>query len=329
MIPVTVVSGLVHIYSITYLYGDPHISRYYSYLSLFTLFMNIQVQADSILVLLIGWEGVGQVSYLQINYWYTRLSAYSGAIKAQILNRLGDTYQLLGLLLTVTTLSTTYIPYLYLLNIIYPTINYCITLQLILGCVAKSGQVGQSVWQTSAMEGPTPVSALLHAATMVTAGVYLIITLSPILIHYILFILIIIGGISAVQGSSGALVDNDIKRVIAYSTTSQQGYMILTIGLGYTHISLYHLILHAYFKSLQFLGSGTIIGAILHNQDLRRMGGQIKQVPMNYIIITTATPHPDCTHHLYPNSIHTTRLILAQILRTFSSCFPFLFWVLF
>jgi NADH-ubiquinone oxidoreductase chain 5 len=295
---ITFISTLVHFYSIEYMSHDPHLPRFMSYLSLFTFFMLILVTSDNFLQMFLGWEGVGLCSYLLINFWFTRVQANKAAIKAMILNRIGDFCLIIGILLifinyksldytTVSALT----PYfkqneVNFLNINFNLINL-ISLFLFLGAVGKSAQLGLHTWLPDAMEGPTPVSALIHAATMVTAGVFLLSRCSFIYEHSsnILEFITIIGASTAFFASSVGLVQNDLKKVIAYSTCSQLGYMIFSCGLSNYSSSIFHLSNHAFFKALLFLGAGAVIHSVSDEQDMRKMGGLKNLIPFTYSVM--------------------------------------------
>jgi len=292
---VTFISSLVHIYSIEYMSHDPHLPRFMSYLSLFTFFMLILVTADNFIQMFLGWEGVGLCSYLLINFWFTRVQANKAAIKAMIINRIGDFCLIIGILVifinfksidyaTVASLTpffkTTNVNFLnFDLNILS-----LICIFLFLGAVGKSAQLGLHTWLPDAMEGPTPVSALIHAATMVTAGVFLI-ARSSFIYEYaenILYFITILGALTAFVASSIGFLQNDLKRVIAYSTCSQLGYMIFSCGLSDYSAGVFHLANHAFFKALLFLGAGAVIHAVNDEQDMRKMGGLKNLVPFTY-----------------------------------------------
>jgi len=277
---------------------DPHLSRFLSYLSLFTFFMFILVTSDNFIQLFLGWEGVGLCSYLLINFWFTRIEANKAALKALLMNRIGDFGLLIGILLLfyfvrTVDFSVVFIlaPYFmlktfYILGHGFDIIT-CVCFCLFIGSIGKSAQLGLHTWLPSAMEGPTPVSALIHAATMVTAGVFLIIRCSP-LFEYApktLLLIIIVGVITAIFAATIGLVQNDLKKVIAFSTTSQLGYMIFVCGLSCYDISFFHLINHAFFKALLFLSAGSVIHAMSGEQDMRKLGGLIKLLPVTYIMM--------------------------------------------
>ena len=298
LVVVTSISFLVHLYSIEYMETDPHIPRFMSYLSIFTFFMLILVTADNFVQLFVGWEGVGLASYLLINFWFTRLQANKSAMKALIVNRIGDFSLSLGMFTifyvfksldfaTVFALSSNFFnSTIYFLTFEVDALTI-ISILLFIGAVGKSAQIGLHTWLPDAMEGPTPVSALIHAATMVTAGVFLIIRCSP-LFEYAPFSLILItfvGSITAFFAASVGLVQNDLKRVIAYSTCSQLGYMVFACGLSNYSVGMFHLFNHAFFKALLFLSAGAVIHAMNDEQDMRKMGGLISVIPITYAMI--------------------------------------------
>nr|YP_008963211.1 NADH dehydrogenase subunit 5 [Gelidium vagum]AGO19325.1 NADH dehydrogenase subunit 5 [Gelidium vagum] len=298
LVVITSISSLVHLYSISYMETDPHCPRFMAYLEIFTFFMLILVTADNVLQMFLGWEGVGLASYLLINFWFTRLAANQSAIKALIVNRVGD----FGLSLAIFTIFYVFssVEYSTIFSIVpffqyyyFSFLNFkinsitAIGLLLFVGAVGKSAQLGLHTWLPDAMEGPTPVSALIHAATMVTAGVFLIIRFSP-LIEYSFFVLrtlIIFGAMTAIFGAMTGAFQNDLKRVIAYSTCSQLGYMIFACGLSCYNVSMFHLTNHAFFKALLFLSAGSIIHAVSDEQDMRKMGSLIKILPLSYSVI--------------------------------------------
>jgi len=292
LIPVLIISTLVHIYSIGYMEGDPHNQRFFSYLSLFTFMMIILVTGDNFVLMFVGWEGVGVCSYLLVSFWYTRIAANQSSIAAFLTNRVGDCFLTVGLFILLWTFGN--IDY-YTVFSLSPFINEnVITLAclcLLIGAMAKSSQIGLHVWLPMAMEGPTPVSALIHAATMVTAGVYLLIRSSPIIEYSstALLICIWIGAITTVFSSLIGLFQQDIKKVIAYSTMSQLGMMVIAVGLSSYNIALFHLINHAFYKGLLFLGAGSIIHAVSDNQDFRKYGGLIQFLPLTYSVMLIAS----------------------------------------
>jgi len=295
---VTFISSLVHLYSIEYMAYDPHLSRFMSYLSLFTFFMLILVTADNFVQMFVGWEGVGLCSYLLINFWFTRIQANKAAIKAMVMNRIGDFGLVLGILLifmsykavdyaTVFALSPTISgTSVNFLNLQFDTLTI-IGFFLFIGAIGKSAQLGLHTWLPDAMEGPTPVSALIHAATMVTAGVFLIARCSPIYEYTpkMLEMIAILGASTAFFAATVGLLQNDLKRVIAYSTCSQLGYMIFACGLSNYSVGVFHLANHAFFKALLFLGAGSIIHAVADEQDMRKMGGLKNLIPFTYSMI--------------------------------------------
>jgi len=296
---VTFISFLVHLYSIEYMSHDPHLPRFMSYLSLFTFFMLILVTADNFIQMFVGWEGVGLCSYLLINFWFTRIQANKAAIKAMILNRIGDFSLIIGILLIFTNFKAVdyatvavLTPFFKNQFVVFFNTNLhllsLIGIFLFLGAVGKSAQIGLHTWLPDAMEGPTPVSALIHAATMVTAGVFLVARSSFIYEHIpnILFYIAIAGAITAFFASTTGLVQNDLKRVIAYSTCSQLGYMVFACGLSNYPVGVFHLTNHAFFKALLFLGAGSVIHAVNDEQDMRKMGGLKFLVPFTYSMMT-------------------------------------------
>jgi len=298
-IVVTFISSLVHLYSIEYMSHDPHLPRFMSYLSLFTFFMLILVTADNYIQMFLGWEGVGLCSFLLINFWFTRVQANKAAIKAMIINRIGDFCLVIGILLmyvnfkavdyaTVASLSSLFkTQTVNFLNMDFNLLSL-ICVFLFLGAMGKSAQLGLHTWLPDAMEGPTPVSALIHAATMVTAGVFLI-ARSSFIYEYapdILNFVALLGACTAFFASSVGLLQNDLKRVIAYSTCSQLGYMVFSCGLSNYSAGIFHLANHAFFKALLFLGAGAVIHAVNDEQDMRKMGGLRNLVPFTYSVMT-------------------------------------------
>ena len=302
LVVVTFVSALVHIYSIGYMSHDPHKPRFMSYLSLFTFSMLALVVSDNFLQLFFGWEGVGLCSYLLIGFWYKKETANNAAIKAFIVNRIGD----FGLAIAI-----------FLIFFFFGTINFeeafeasaqfyekklvffgfelnlitLICIFLFIGAMGKSAQFLLHTWLPDAMEGPTPVSALIHAATMVTAGVFLVVRCSPMFEYsqVALNLVAIVGMITAIFAASVALVQNDIKKIVAYSTCSQLGYMFFAAGIGAYHVAMFHLFTHAFFKALLFLGAGSVIHAFKDEQDIRNMGGVRKKLPYTYIYMLLGT----------------------------------------
>jgi len=292
LIPVLIVSSLVHIYSIGYMSHDPHIQRFFSYLSLFTFMMLILVTADNYLLMFVGWEGVGVCSYLLVAFWHSRIAANQSSLSAFLTNRVGDCFLTVGMFAIIWAFgnldyATVFSLAPYMNENVVTIIGIC----LVIGAMAKSSQVGLHVWLPMAMEGPTPVSALIHAATMVTAGVYLLMRSSP-LIEYSSTVLIIclwLGAITTVFSSLIGLFQQDIKKVIAYSTMSQLGMMVIAVGLSSYGIALFHLVNHAFYKALLFLGAGAVIHAVADNQDFRRYGGLRPFLPLTYSVMLIAS----------------------------------------
>jgi NADH-ubiquinone oxidoreductase chain 5 len=292
LIPVLIVSSLVHVYSIGYMSHDPHNQRFFSYLSLFTFMMIILVTANNLLLMFVGWEGVGICSYLLVSFWFTRIAANQSSISAFLTNRVGDCFLTIGMFVLLWSFGNVdYSTVFSLAPFVNENIVTIIGICIVIGAMAKSSQVGLHVWLPMAMEGPTPVSALIHAATMVTAGVYLLMRTSP-LIEYSSTVLIIslwLGAITTVFSSLVGLFQQDIKRVIAYSTMSQLGMMVIAIGLSSYNIALFHLINHAFYKGLLFLGAGAVIHAVSDNQDFRKYGGLRPFLPLSYSVMLIAS----------------------------------------
>jgi NADH-ubiquinone oxidoreductase chain 5 len=292
LIPVLIISSLVHIYSISYMGNDPHVQRFFSYLSLFTFMMVILVTANNFLLMFVGWEGVGVCSYLLVSFWFTRIAANQSSISAFLTNRVGDCFLTIGMFAILWSIGNLdYATVFSLAPFINENLVTIIGICLLIGAMAKSSQFGLHVWLPMAMEGPTPVSALIHAATMVTAGVYLLMRSSP-LIEYsstLLLICLWLGAITTVFSSLIGLFQQDIKKVIAYSTMSQLGMMVIAVGLSSYNIALFHLINHAFYKGLLFLGAGAVIHAVADNQDFRKYGGLISYLPLTYSVILIAS----------------------------------------
>jgi NADH-ubiquinone oxidoreductase chain 5 len=292
LIPVLIVSSLVHIYSIGYMSHDPHNQRFFSYLSLFTFMMLILVTANNYLLMFVGWEGVGVCSYLLVCFWYSRIAANQSSLSAFLTNRVGDCFLTIGMFAILWAFgnldyATVFSLAPYMNENVVTIVGIC----LVIGAMAKSSQVGLHVWLPMAMEGPTPVSALIHAATMVTAGVYLLMRSSP-LIEYssiVLMICLWLGAITTVFSSLIGLYQQDIKKVIAYSTMSQLGMMVIAVGLSCYGIALFHLVNHAFYKALLFLGAGAVIHAVADNQDFRRYGGLRAFLPLTYSVMLIAS----------------------------------------
>ncbi len=298
MFVVSTVSTLIHIYSIGYMSHDLHIPRFMSYLSLFTFFMLALVTADNFLQLFFGWEGVGLVSYLLIGFWYTKPSACAAAIKAFLVNRVGDVGFALGIAGVYLVFDSVEFDVVFSRAAEFAEYNIVmfgtelhaltlVTFLLFIGAMGKSAQLGLHTWLPDAMEGPTPVSALIHAATMVTAGVFLVARCSPLfeLTPWTLGFVTFIGASTAFFAATIGLVQNDIKLVIAYSTCSQLGYMFFACGVGAYSVGVFHLYTHAFFKALLFLSAGSVIHAMSNEQDMRNMGGIWRKIPITYAMM--------------------------------------------
>ena len=295
---VTVVSTLIHIYSIGYMKGDRSVPRFFAYLSLFTFSMLMLVTANDLLQLFFGWEGVGLLSYLLIGFWYDRPSANDAAIKAFVMNRIGDLGFAVGIALIFFLFGSIRFDAIFagvagqshaVYHLFGTNLNALdvIGILLFIGAMGKSAQLGLHPWLADAMEGPTPVSALIHAATMVTAGVFLVVRMSPLLEYapVALAVIGIIGGTTAVFAATIGCAQTDIKRVIAYSTCSQLGYMFVAASVGAYQASMFHLVMHAFFKALLFLTAGSVIHAMSGEQDMRRMGGLARLIPFTYAMM--------------------------------------------
>ena len=297
-IVVNTVSAMVHIYSVGYMSHDKSKSRFMAYLSFFTFAMLMLVSANNLLQLFFGWEGVGVASYLLIGFWYNKSSANSAAIKAFIVNRVGDLGFIIGLVIIYCFFDTIMFKEIFELapsftDTIIPIFGFEFNLieiacfMLFVGAMGKSAQLFLHTWLPDAMEGPTPVSALIHAATMVTAGVFMVCKLSPLFEYApnVLNFITLIGALTALFASTIALTQFDIKRVIAYSTCSQLGYMFFAVGLSAYPAAMFHLTTHAFFKALLFLGAGSVIHGLSNEQDMRKMGGIFRKIPVTYIFI--------------------------------------------
>ncbi|PPQ18593.1 NADH-quinone oxidoreductase subunit L [Bradyrhizobium sp. AC87j1] len=302
LVVVTTVSSLVHLYSIGYMDEDPNRPRFFGYLSLFTFAMLMLVTADNLVQLFFGWEGVGLASYLLIGFWYQKPSANAAAIKAFVVNRVGDFGFALGIFAIFMLTSSTDFETIFHAapGLTGKTINFlgwhadALTLTcllLFMGAMGKSAQFLLHTWLPDAMEGPTPVSALIHAATMVTAGVFMVARLSPLfeLAPNAQAVVMFFGATTAFFAATIGLVQNDIKRIVAYSTCSQLGYMFVAMGAGAYSVGMFHLFTHAFFKALLFLGSGSVIYAMHHEQDIRNMGGLWKKIPYTYAVMVVGT----------------------------------------
>jgi NADH-quinone oxidoreductase subunit L len=302
LVVVNTVSALVHFYSIGYMDEDPHRPRFFAYLSLFTFAMLMLVTADNLLQMFFGWEGVGLASYLLIGFWYQKPSANAAAIKAFVVNRVGDFGFLLGIFSLFMLLGTIDFETIFgaASGLQGKTINFLgwhadaltlICILLFMGAMGKSAQFLLHTWLPDAMEGPTPVSALIHAATMVTAGVFMVARLSPLfeLAPNAQAVVMFFGATTAFFAATIGLVQNDIKRIVAYSTCSQLGYMFVAMGAGAYSVGMFHLFTHAFFKALLFLGSGSVIYAMHHEQDIRNMGGLWRKIPYTYAVMVIGT----------------------------------------
>ncbi|MDY8109504.1 NADH-quinone oxidoreductase subunit L [Fulvimarina sp. 2208YS6-2-32] len=325
LVVVNTVSALVHIYSIGYMHHDPHRPRFFAYLSLFTFAMLMLVTADNLVQMFFGWEGVGLASYLLIGFWYKKPSANAAAMKAFVVNRVGDFGFLLGIFGVFAIFQSVNLDTIFagaaavaatmgegaeagaaaegavdMGAVVLDFAGYsltmggaitCVCLLLFLGAMGKSAQIGLHTWLPDAMEGPTPVSALIHAATMVTAGVFMLARMSPVfeLSHTALTVVTVVGATTALFAATIGLVQTDIKRVIAYSTCSQLGYMFVALGVGAYSVAIFHLFTHAFFKALLFLGAGSVIHAVSDEQDMRRMGGLRKHIPITYWTMVIGT----------------------------------------
>jgi NADH-quinone oxidoreductase subunit L len=296
MVVVTSVSLMVHIYTIGYMHDDPGYQRFFSYISLFTFSMLMLVMSNNFLQLFFGWEAVGLVSYLLIGFWYTRPSAIYANLKAFLVNRVGDFGFLLGIGLVLSYFGTLDYAAVFAqaplavtqtIEIIPGTqweLLSVVCILLFVGAMGKSAQFPLHVWLPDSMEGPTPISALIHAATMVTAGIFMVARMSPLfeLTETALSVMLVIGGITTLFMALVAIVQNDIKRVVAYSTLSQLGYMTIALGASAYPAAIFHLMTHAFFKAVLFLGAGSVIIAMHHEQDMRKMGGLKKYMPITY-----------------------------------------------
>ena len=302
LVVVTSVSSLVHIYSIGYMSHDPHQTRFFAYLSFFTFAMLILVTSNNFLQLFFGWEGVGLASYLLIGFWHKKDSANSAAMKAFVVNRVGDFGFLIGLAILFFYTSSLDFDTIFSMNEQLSSNTFSIfnmdfnvlntaCFFLFMGAMGKSAQLFLHTWLPDAMEGPTPVSALIHAATMVTAGIFLVARCSPLfeMSPSILSFITYIGASTAFFAATVALVQNDIKRIVAYSTCSQLGYMFVALGSGAYQIAIFHLFTHAFFKALLFLGSGSVIHAVSDEQDIRKMGGLYKLIPFTWVVMLIGT----------------------------------------
>ena len=298
LVVVCTISAMVHVYSIGYMHHDPDVPRFMSYLSLFTFFMLMLVTADNLVQMFFGWEGVGLASYLLIGFWYNKPSANAAAIKAFVVNRVGDFGFALGIFAVFGMFGTVNLDSIFAQagGLSDATISIfsgefhaitVICLLLFVGAMGKSAQLGLHTWLPDAMEGPTPVSALIHAATMVTAGVFMVSRMSPLFEYsdLALQVVTIVGASTAIFAATIGCTQFDIKRVIAYSTCSQLGYMFFAIGVSAYQAAIFHLMTHAFFKALLFLGAGSVIHAMSDEQDMRKMGGTYKLIPVTYALM--------------------------------------------
>lgn len=296
------ISLLVHFFALDYLNKDPHLGRFFILLTLFTIFMELLVTSGNLIQFFLGWECVGLMSYLLINFWFSRYSATNSGLMAIIYNRFGDSSVLLGISLMCFILETTDFLSLFLLTKMSCTLqikifyNYfsfvdIVTLLLFIGVIGKSAQIFLESWLASAMEGPTPVSSLLHASTMIVSGVFLLQRFQPYILcsNSSMLFITLIGALTAFFAGTVGLVSMDLKRIIAYSTCSQMGYLVFCVGMGNTNISFFHLINHAFFKCLLFISAGCIIHSLFNEQDIRKMGGLFKILPFYYILILIAS----------------------------------------
>jgi NADH-quinone oxidoreductase subunit L len=302
LVVVNTVSALVHLYSIGYMHEDEHRPRFFAYLSLFTFAMLALVTSDNLVQMFFGWEGVGLASYLLIGFWYKKPEANAAAIKAFVVNRVGDFGFALGIFALFALTKSIQLDAVFaaapgLVGKSMDFVGYqvdvltCVCLLLFMGAMGKSAQFLLHTWLPDAMEGPTPVSALIHAATMVTAGVFMVARLSPVFefAPTALMVVTAVGAITAFFAATVGLVQNDIKRVIAYSTCSQLGYMFVACGVGAYTAGIFHLFTHAFFKALLFLGAGSVIHAMHHEQDMRRMGGLAKHIKITWAMMLVGT----------------------------------------
>lgn len=336
LIIIVFISCLVHLYSFEYMFYDPHLNRFISYLSLFTFFMIILVTSSNFLQLFLGWEGVGLASYLLINFWFTRINANKSAIKAVILNRIGDLSLFLAFSFIIIEFKT--VNYLELILLVsnyieepfkLNNLNLCdlISIFLLIGAIGKSAQIGLHIWLPDAMEGPTPVSALIHAATMVTAGVFLLIRSSFFLefANNSSYIIALIGGLTAFFAATIGTMQNDIKRIIAYSTCSQLGYMVFACGFHNYNVSFFHLFNHAFFKALLFLTAGAVIHSLNDEQDIRKMGGLFKLLPFSYISFFIGSLA--LTGFPFLTGFYSKDFLLELTLTNFSHLNLFIYWL--
>jgi NADH-quinone oxidoreductase subunit L len=294
ILAVSGVAFLIHIYSIGYMHGDEGFGRYFTYLNLFTFAMLLLVLGDNLALLFVGWEGVGLCSYLLIGFWFTRESAADAGQKAFIVNRIGDAAFILGLLSLFALFGTLDIQTMLheapVKLAVGGTAVTIITLLLFIGATGKSAQLPLHIWLPDAMEGPTPVSALIHAATMVTAGVYLVARMAPFFLQAPITMAVVatVGAVTALMAGTIAVAQNDIKRLLAYSTISQLGFMFLALGAGAFAVGIFHLVTHAFFKALLFMGAGSVMHALANRQDMHEMGGLKRHLPVTHATMLVA-----------------------------------------
>nr|YP_001315130.1 NADH dehydrogenase subunit 5 [Chlorokybus atmophyticus]ABO15105.1 NADH dehydrogenase subunit 5 [Chlorokybus atmophyticus] len=338
LIVVTFVSTLVHLYSISYMSEDPHQPRFMSYLSLFTFFMLTLVTGDNFIQMFFGWEGVGLASYLLINFWFTREAANNAAIKAMLVNRVGDfglALGIMGLFFLFRTVDFTTLfalaGHLHQAKFIFCNMEVnafnTICLLLFVGAIGKSAQIGLHTWLPDAMEGPTPVSALIHAATMVTAGVFMIARSSPLFEYapLALVVVTVMGALTAFFAATTGVMQNDLKRVIAYSTCSQLGYMVFASGLSNYSVTIFHLMNHAFFKALLFLTAGSVIHGMSDEQDMRKMGGLIQILPFTYTMMLIGSL--SLVGFPFLTGFYSKDLILELAFAKYSISGRFAFWL--
>ncbi|MEI6187686.1 MAG: NADH-quinone oxidoreductase subunit L [Alphaproteobacteria bacterium] len=298
LVVVTIISSIVHIYSIGYMHDDPNVPKFMAYLSLFTFFMLMLVTSNNLVQLFFGWEGVGLCSYLLIGFWYQKQSACDAAVKAFVVNRVGDVFFAIGIFSIFFMFDSVAFDqifanvavykdhYMSVMGMRFHTLDF-VCILLFIGCMGKSAQIGLHTWLPDAMEGPTPVSALIHAATMVTAGVFLVARCSPLFEYapFALDMVTVVGAVTCVFAATIALVQNDIKKIVAYSTCSQLGYMFFACGVSAYPAAIFHLFTHAFFKALLFLGAGSVIHVLSGEQDITKMGGLWKKIPFTYAMM--------------------------------------------
>lgn len=340
LVVVTFVSSLVHIFSISYMASDPHVPRFMCYLSIFTFFMLMLVTADNFLQMFFGWEGVGLASYLLINFWFTKLEASKASIKAMLVNRVGDFGLALGIMAIFAVFKSVDFATVFACaaHKTEYTLIFCnkefqgggltvICILLFIGAMGKSAQLGLHTWLPDAMAGPTPVSALIHAATMVTAGVFMIARCSP-LFEYApsaLMVVAMVGAMTCFFAATTGIVQNDLKRVIAYSTCSQLGYMIFACGISNYGLGVFHLMNHGFFKALLFLSAGSVIHALSDEQDMRKMGGVVQLLPFTYAMMVIGSL--SLVGFPFMTGYYSKDLILEAAAATYTISGNFAFWL--